>query len=549
MDFLHRIHSPYCILRLPYAIKNRGITAAVQVEVSSMWEWLIYTTLFLLAIIICYEWLQDHMFREGFTDGSQLPEFFSRYFPRRYDVVPGQTREGEGWIRNPRYFQGYVDVQRLGFKADFCRVVEKEDDPQSRMMACALAGQEGLDSMTYRTEAMRSGMRFSRDDYFNDANEDRRDDYCRIIKTGKAPSDAWEARCVPAGAIRFQEGVAKEMVDTNPPDDIADLLWFYEGLMMWYRFYDDILDYAENTQVKLAGGVAINESLTKTHTEGLPLNRGQEGEDTPTDQFLKVGENARLEFDSIVDLRQLRAISVWAYFDEFTNNARIFDFGNGAGKDNIFLGIVARGNRSDNAFGKVGARPGPDNLVCQAKAPEEVSPYVYMKTTDANVDEWTCPATEPVDSAFPPDEFESNIEEIPTTANLLFEIWDSSQRRMRILLPDAIPLKQWVHICLTTTGMEPTRPTWQLWINGFKKYETADGFLPIKSYTQRNYIGRSNWEGQTASLQDRDERFRGALFDFRLYRTPMPEGKIKKTHLWGENKLGLQKKRTYTPNI
>jgi hypothetical protein len=244
----------------------------------------------------------------------------------------------------------------------------------------------------------------------------------------------------------------------------------------------------------------------------------------------------------VVDLRQLRGISVWARFDEFTNNARIFDFGNGAGKDNIFLGIVARGNRTDNGFGKVSARPGPDNLVCQAKAPEEVSPYVYMKTTDANVNEWTCPATEPVDSMFPPDEFDSNIEEIPTTANLLFEIWDSSQRRMRILLPDAIPLKQWVHITLTTTSMDPVRPTWQLWINGFKKYETADGFLPIKSYTQRNYIGRSNWEGQTTALQDRDERFSGSLFDFRLYRTPIPEGKIKKTHLWGENKLGLHKR-------
>ena len=113
----------------------------------------VYTALILLLIIILWEYLRGKAFAEGFTDGV-VPEFFGRYFPRRYDIVPGQQKEMDGWIRNPRYFEGYVDVQRLGYKGDFCRVVEKESMPESRIMACALAGQEGLDPYIYRTESV-----------------------------------------------------------------------------------------------------------------------------------------------------------------------------------------------------------------------------------------------------------------------------------------------------------------------------------------------------------------------------------------------------------
>lgn len=511
-------------------------------------EWMIYTVLFLLFLIVGYEWLRGRMFAEGFTDGDKdIPEFFARYFPRRYDVVPGQVREGGGWVRNGRYTEAYVDVQRLGYKADFCRVVEKEGDPESRIVACALAGQEGLDSMTYRTDSARSGMRFGRDDYFRDVDGDRRDDYCRIVKTAKAPADTWESRCVLAGNTRFKQvAAAAEVQDTEPPQEIADLLWFFEGVMVWYRWFDDMLDYAENTKLKLAGGVAIDETPKRETTEGLGINRLLTGGDAATqtaEQFLRIGENPRMEFDSVVDLRQLRAVSVWVYFDDFTNNARIFDFGNGAGKDNVLLGIQGRGNRQGDQFGKVGARPNPSNLVCQAKTAEEVSPYVYMRTTDANVDEWTCPATEPIDSMFPPDETDGLAEALPPTANLLFEIWDSQQRKMRLVIPDVLTLKKWTHVVLTTTDMDVVRPVWQVYVDGKKVYENLDGFLPLKSYTQKNYIGRSNWETASSQYQDRDERFRGSLFDFRMYRIPMPPGKIRRTFDWGFAKLGMNRGR------
>jgi hypothetical protein len=256
----------------------------------------------------------------------------------------------------------------------------------------------------------------------------------------------------------------------------------------------------------------------------------------PSEQFLKIGENSQLEFDTIVQLRQLRCVSVWAYFDEFTNNARIFDFGNGAGKNNILLGIEGKGN-VPQAFGMLGARPSSNAKVCNTRAAVEVSPQNYLSSSDANVDEWTCPGPEPVDTTFDDDTVPVMVGE--TKANLLFEIWDINQRKMRIRVLDAIPLKKWVHICATTTNGDLLRPVWQIYIDGVKRYEEPDGHMPLTSYTTNNYIGRSNWEEVSASFQNPDERFRGALFDFRMYRIPMSVAKLKSTLVWGQKKLGL----------
>ena len=483
---------------------------------------MIYTVITLLIIIVVWEWLRDKAFTEGFTDGI-VPQFFNKYFPRRYDVVPGQIEETDGWLRNTRYFEGYVDLQRLGYKADFCRVIEKDGSPDSRILACALAGQEGLDSFVYRTDSARSGMRFSRDDYFRDINNDGRDDYCRILKVSP---DTWEARGVLAGISRFKQ--SSEMTDNNPPLHISDLLWFFEGIMVWYRLFDDMIDYAENTQIKTAGNpeIFIDKSISKhTRTGGLVLDG--------VEQFVKIGENSRLEFDNIVPMRQLRAISVWVRFDEFTNNARIFDFGNGAGKDNIFLGIEGRGNSTTS----LSIQPASNAPICNTRAPTEIAPAVYMETTAANVNLWSCPGPEPIDSLFPDDE----IIQIAPTANLIFEIWDTKQRKMRIRVIDAIPLKRWVHIALTTTDATSIRPTWQVFIDGVKKYEEDSGHLPLNSHLIYNYIGKSNWEGVSSQYEDADEKLKGSLFDFRLYKQPMSAAKITRTVQWGKEKLSLPK--------
>ena len=122
---------------------------------------------------------------EGFQDGgaASAGNFFGEYYPRRTDVIPGQTVEDGGWVRDLRYKEEYVDVQRVGFKNDLCRVVMRRGDPGSMIMACALAGGDGTPSRGYKTRSKAEGFKFSRDDYFREVNGDLRDDYCRIVKT------------------------------------------------------------------------------------------------------------------------------------------------------------------------------------------------------------------------------------------------------------------------------------------------------------------------------------------------------------------------------
>jgi hypothetical protein len=257
------------------------------------------------------------------------------------------------------------------------------------------------------------------------------------------------------------------------------------------------------------------------------------------DQFIRIGENSNMELEDKFSLKDLRSFSMWVKFETFTNNARIFDFGNGAGHENVLLGIEGRGN-GDTAFGNLGRRPAEDNQVCSAKAPKEVSPQRFLETSDANVDTWECPGPEPVATTFPENEDRPAVD---PRATLLFEIWDTQQRKMRIRAMNAIPLKKWTHIALTTTDNTNFRPNWRVYIDGKMVLEHLDGFMPLKSYTTSNYIGRSNWETESLAFENPDERFRGSLFDMRFYRLPMSEGKIDKTYRWGHKKLGIQEQR------
>ena len=110
-------------------------------------------------------------------------------------------------------------------------------------------------------------------------------------------------------------------------------------MVFWLRFRDDMLDYAKNLTVSKAGDITIDEFPPNPPiTEGVEFNG--------KDQFLRIGDSKDFIILVILySLRYLRAVSFWVYFDEFTNNAAyINDFGNGAGKDNVFVGIMGRGN-------------------------------------------------------------------------------------------------------------------------------------------------------------------------------------------------------------
>ena len=486
--------------------------------------------LFLLVALLFLDlWRPSfvHRMTEGFTSLVAVGNspFWTQWMPRRGDVGLDQTEE-DGYLREPRYFAGYADVQRIGQDHDFCRMVESKADPEDVFFACALAGTDGLSSLRYRTRSKKDGFLLSRDDYMNDVLGDGRQGYCRILKTGP---DTFEAQCTPAGDSAFAD---KLVVDPHPPPSIQTLLSFYEGLVFWLRFYDDMVDYGQNVVVTTAGDIRMDETpLPKdAPTEGLTFNG--------VDQFLRIGDSKDLTFGQKVQLRYVRAFSFWCYFEEFTNNAHLLDFGNGAGKDNVFVGIVGRGNPPATSSTDLAL---PDSsLATGPTCTEEVAPVVAMATSSANVNRWDCPVPElfgrimppttSVPSSAPPHE--------ATTADLLYEIWDEKQRKLHVQIKNAVPLRQWVHFVITAGDNDPWKPSLLVYRNGVVVHSEESAWLPQTNETTHNYIGKSNWQSQTSPYSNADELFRGRLFDVRAYRTTVKEKKVKDMYTWGQLRLG-----------
>lgn len=497
-----------------------------------MYDLYLWIGLILLLIFIIVEYVRPRWFQEGFENLISVGNspFWIKWMPRRGDISIDQEEEA-GYIREIRYFSGYTDVQRLGQDHDFCRMVESASDPDDVFFACALAGTDGLSSLSYRTVSKKDGFQLSRDDYMNDVLKDGRQSYCRILKTGP---DTFEARCNPAKDSSFSPTL---VTDTQPPPEIQTLLSFYEGCVFWLRFYDDMVDYAKNLTVARAGGIEIDETPRPSQTEGLTFNG--------KDQFLRIGDSADMSFGQTVQLRYVRAFSFWVYFEEFTNNAHIFDFGNGSGKDNVFVGIVGRGNATtqskpllssiclDQAITTVPTPPSG------ATCTEEVSPQRAMATSSANVNRWDCPLPELFGRMMKPLTEKSAESQDATTADLLYEIWDEKQRKLHIQVKDIIPLRKWVHIAITADNNDPWRPSLYIYRDGEEVYKEDAAWLPQTNETSHNYIGKSNWQNATSPYENADELFNGKLFDFRGYRTTMTPSRVKMTYAWGRKKLGL----------
>lgn len=491
-----------------------------------------------LAAIAVLEVFWPHVVHEGFETiagavGVGDSAFWAKWVPRRGDVGPDPAQEEAGYIRDSRYFAGYTDIQRLGAKQDFCRMVTNKTDKEDIFFACALGGTEGLSATRYRTKSKRQGFELSRDDYMNELG-DGREGYCRILKIDPY---TFQPKCNQAVDEGFRD---KLVIDPSPPPAIQELLTFYEGIVFWLRFRDDMVDYAKNLTVTAAGHLTIDEAPPNpTIARTLEFNG--------IDQYLRIGDNKDLEFGNKVDLRYLRAVSFWVYFDEFTNNAHILDFGNGAGKDNMVVGIIGRGNAPPSASFKspaCGSEAG--NVLPEwpsgAQPPEIQSPQQLMETTPANVNDFTCPLPEVYGKIMPPVQPKKGVprgDEKAKTADLLYEIWDKQQRKLHVELRNVVPLQKWVHIVITATSMDAAKPDLAFYVDGKEVHFEPGAWLPQETYTTMNYIGKSNWSSVTTPYQNADELFKGKLFDLRGYQTPMSDAKIENTYRWGQKMLGL----------
>jgi len=498
----------------------------------SLIQLLFWVAFSILLGVLLYE-VFPYKLSEGFEGlvGVGDSKFWAKLVPRRGDIGPEQ--EEDGFIPDRRYFSGYVDVQRFGVKTDFCRFVQQGSDEKNKFLACGLGGTDKLSSTAFRSPSVRDGFILGRDDYMRDIDGDGRDDYCRIVKQADG---TFRSECNSATETGFS---AKLVPDSNPPSEIKTLLQFYQGCVFWLRLRDDMLDYAQNLYINTAGDIAVQEVPPRPQTTEALLFNG-------LNQYVRIGDDPYLNLGSTIQLRSLRAIHFWVRFDEFTNNAHIFDFGNGAGIDNVWMGILHRGNLgTDVEQNKKVLLCGGDSVIPEAPSgaqdAPEMSPQELMKTTDANVEEFTCEGFAVVPKVLPRKKRNKAAEGlVAKTADLCYEIWDKDQRKLRVVIPKVFELGKWTHIVLTAQGTDSFRPDLAFYKNGKLIRVEQSGWLPQRSITEKNYIGRSNWSDVTSQYANKDELFKGALFDFRGYIEQLNESVIQDSYMWGAGMLGLK---------
>lgn len=499
-----------------------------------------------LGLLIGVLWL-EMVFPKKMTEGFQwastvktgsgyaLPKpenILTAPYHTRSDVGP--TKEETGFKSDRRYFADYADVQAIGAKKDYCRMVFQDGGSETDLFfACALAGTDGLTSTNFSTKKVADGFKISRDDYIRDGGNGK-SAYCRILKIGAE----YQPMCLLANDFAFSN---KDVLDTNPPDEIVSLVSFYRGCVMWLRFRDDMIDYVGKAVIQVAGPSRVVEAPPRPSvSRGLMLNG--------VDEFVRFGDANDLSLGNVLSLRTVRAFSVWVKFDEFTNNAHIFDFGNGAGKDNVFLGILGKGDpdSSDNNI-----RPG-------SKCPETTVPpegsgaqwCAEMRAQDlyllsqANVDNLVCPGADTY--ADPTKAQQINTVPKPSDpyaqksrATLLYEVWDKTLRKMQVKINKGVGLNEWTHIAITAASMDAVRPDIKFYVNGEMIYTQEAGYLPQNQFTEKNYLGKSNWTDQPGAYELRDELLKGSIFDFRMYTRPLNDRFIKDMMRWGGPLIGV----------
>lgn len=525
------------------------------------WETLLYIAVIALVITLILDiWspFTSSTIYEGFTVSPGDNTFMTLYFPRRGDISFGT--EESGFIQDKRNVMGYADVQGLGVPHDFCRMIlPKGGDESQKFFACALAGTENLASTTFRTPKIKDGFKTSRDDYMRDADNDKKADYCAVVKV---KSGSWESQCYRALETTFD---SRTFIDTKPPKDIGDILYFYEGIMFWFRFIDDMKDYAENLKTFAAGGLDIDEVDVKVLpsqvmmgekrttnldervqvTKGLKFNG--------FNHFLRLGDSPDMSFGQKITLTTMRAMCFWVKFDEFTNNAHIIDFGNGPGQDNVFVGIIGKGDESmdNSAFLRKSACESTDlNMVLPdfpsgAQPVPDMTPVQLMLSTSANVEDPPCekpilPRKLPPLKPLQKDADLKGSGPPASTATLVYEVWSGKLRLQHIKIQKAFKIKEWTHVCITTASGDGVRPALQIWIDGKKMVEDPSAHLPQSSLTTNNYLGKSNWSNDSSVYENRPELFKGGLFDLRGYKQAVNEDKLKKTIKWGKLRLGVK---------
>jgi hypothetical protein len=77
-------------------------------------------------------------------------------------------------------------------------------------------------------------------------------------------------------------------------------------------------------------------------------------------------------------------------------------------------------------------------------------------------------------------------------------------------------------------------------VNGELVFVEPSGFLPQASTLEQCYLGKSNWSNVTSQYENKDELFKGKLFDVRGYKQAVSDKVIQESAAYGKKKLGIQ---------
>jgi hypothetical protein len=212
------------------------------------------------------------------------------------------------------YFDGLADVRGTGVKQDFCRMVYYPEAPSNLFFSCGTGEEKNAYGYYYRTPDVASGFRLGADDYMNDVDGDKKQEYCRILyskNTGK-----FHALCNKI----VSKDLKNEMIeDLSPPDEIKTMLWFYEGIYLWVRLYNGFADNAFGRVVRGEGGMAVPSAKSKM----------------PGAYFDGIDHSIRVM--NPLNLRQMRGVCFWVWMEDARAGQVFFDFSLGPEKHNVML--------------------------------------------------------------------------------------------------------------------------------------------------------------------------------------------------------------------
>jgi hypothetical protein len=439
--------------------------------------------------------------------------------PQRSDIGLSTDGWGEdtGYQRDLRFTEAWVDLQGTGNMIDFCRAVQRTNQPDSRRMTCALGLRDGMSNREWAGPSTEEGFKWSRDDYWRPpASKGKRTAYCRILKDSQPDSKVkdtgeFASFCAVAGMDGFRAGDER---DTSPPPAIQSLLRAYQNALLWWRWQDDDGDYVDNAVYERHGEpIPPSEGapLRTTAARGFQFNRWSTADQQsltpkpPLTDYLRWGEAGVLSLDQIIPPRQIRAFAAWIWWDAVEAGAAIWESTNGGsnGKKEL-VRLFAEGG-------------GPDLPALPSWRPaQEVRPDVIQA-----VGQLTEPVVEPLQhfSALPSQPLSQN-------ATYVWEIWDIDGRLVRLESgPSSLKAGTWQHVVVTTAEEVSWWPRWQLWLDGELKAEARDSrAIPAMSLSQ-NFLGRG---------------FRGCIQDVRMYSVPMTAAKIKEAKEWSGARLHPQ---------